>query len=1221
MSDQKINKMFENIKDSSVLKDLLETATNPIEDVKIEMQELGNGGAAETLPNNKIIINDDIDLHEVDDFVSSRLIHEISHALSNDNYLDRPEEIKAFFVQVKYLLEQGRTPNEIRDFLLPIFKNFKSKEQSLKLINDMIELATKQNETLTRTAAEDTKTKIVVVGDSIAVGTGRNIPGAIVDAEIGISTRAIASKATKNKDLHGADLAIISAGTNDYPLSQGGKNSSTASTLANIQAIRSSLKAKKYIWILPYNRQAASDIQSVISGDTVVDLQAAVAPSKDTIHPSSYAAVASAALAAGNIHLDNSSQSRPDLDQSKSKQEKLRIPSSKKGSDVMKLQQALDSLGYDIGSTGIDGIQGPSTTAAITAFQADFDLNTDGIAGPKTIDTLNQQLSSLDKVAFTKLATTHTIAFSGEEQSILDKVQKASNTLGITTYLAGGIIRDKILNKPNQDLDFVTDKDAEKLAFLLAKTYKLSDPVHMARSGATMIHLDDKFIDLIDAEKVYRPVTGKSLEQGQEGEMSIFMDDAYRRDLTMNSLMYNLETKKIIDPTGKGFSDLENKVIRTIIDPHLKYRIHAPDMLRAIRFYATNQGFVFAPEMLEAMKENAHRVLPRDRGGDISPRRIERELRKAFQTPEAWLKMKGALEAVGLSNYIGEQIEAVDQDRQGGIEYNFDKTSQILSFTKLGQALDDAFIEGPQVQIDPSIQRDVQEAVNDLRQMDPNIFKGVGRIVALTGGPFGEVTSTDPTTVHINLSRIKQEVQKQIGSQYNSSDPEHKKVFDQSLRRSIVETIAHEIGHVKDFDLATHKFKGGEGAAESAAHQALQKLHYDQPMKLSENSNKLTKSARLVFKYNPNKDKKEWALVSTKDSDKVLEWYGSKKPSKDRIEQTEKRVQYFKHTKASVKPFVKRTRQPIHDVSRLIRRWKEIAYDVKHPVSETELAKLRLELEFIEEKLQEVGMSKESLKDLAHQLHTLKISSLFKLTKLASKPEEVASIALVDENSNLLIGVRTDDETFALPGGHIEQGETPSEAIIRELEEEADLEITEDDLSFLGSKLVEDAQSNNQVLVHSFSAPLKEEPSNTDEMTDWQLVDATQDNLPPEIDSNLHNKDNDVTLQLIGLQPKTAAEFNHTEVPSEDLTPALNSPPTEPYKDSYAKPWAPQKKHLKVKPIAKSSASQRGVPDDNLSSSLTLRAPYDSENLTPRESLLLEKQKQHTKKRRNKESR
>jgi hypothetical protein len=143
--------------------------------------------------------------------------------------------------------------------------------------------------------------KVVVVGDSLAVGTGSQIPNAVVDAKVGINSGAVLSKAQNDKQLQDADVAIISAGANDGA-GASGKNPNSQQTIANLEAIRKSLNAKKYVWILPYNRSVAQDIMSVVKpGDEVVDLAKTTTPSKDGIHPSSYSPVAKDAISKGGV--------------------------------------------------------------------------------------------------------------------------------------------------------------------------------------------------------------------------------------------------------------------------------------------------------------------------------------------------------------------------------------------------------------------------------------------------------------------------------------------------------------------------------------------------------------------------------------------------------------------------------------------------------------------------------------------------------------------------------------------------------------------------------------------------------------------------------------------------------------------------------------------------------------------------------------------------------
>lgn len=53
--------------------------------------------------------------------------------------------------------------------------------------------------------------------------------------------------------------------------------------------------------------------------------------------------------------------------------------------------------------------------------------------------------------------------------------------------------------------------------------------------------------------------------------------------------------------------------------------------------------------------------------------------------------------------------------------------------------------------------------------------------------------------------------------------------------------------------------------------------------------------AVLTQRTNPKTNKKEWALVGGKDHSKVLEYFGTEKPSEDRVQKSEARVQYFKN--------------------------------------------------------------------------------------------------------------------------------------------------------------------------------------------------------------------------------------------------------------------------------------------------------------------------------------
>jgi len=69
------------------------------------------------------------------------------------------------------------------------------------------------------------------------------------------------------------------------------------------------------------------------------------------------------------------------------------------GTAIADIQKALQALGYDLGPTGVDGIRGPYTKAAVKAFQAKNNLTVDGDPGIETIPVLNKAIASRPDIA------------------------------------------------------------------------------------------------------------------------------------------------------------------------------------------------------------------------------------------------------------------------------------------------------------------------------------------------------------------------------------------------------------------------------------------------------------------------------------------------------------------------------------------------------------------------------------------------------------------------------------------------------------------------------------------------------------------------------------------------------------------------------------------------------------------------------------------------------
>ena len=271
-------------------------------------------------------------------------------------------------------------------------------------------------------------TGIAVVGDSIAVGIGQAIKGAVVNATVGVNSSKILANASSDIAVQGAKLAIVSAGSNDIVKGKGNPQK----LAANIAAIKDALRAEKYVWILPYDRVASGAVSKVVGGDKTVDLKSY--PSADGLHPSSYSAVASAARAGLNLSSnvpgaprtkDKQGASTKPADNIKPGEDKmahaaatqsLSVPTGNINPAVADIQKVLLALGYKLPKHGVDGSRGPETRNAVKQFQRDNNLTVDGDPGPETIGAMNR-LVATKKIAFVKSTPADVKVSAGTGQS------------------------------------------------------------------------------------------------------------------------------------------------------------------------------------------------------------------------------------------------------------------------------------------------------------------------------------------------------------------------------------------------------------------------------------------------------------------------------------------------------------------------------------------------------------------------------------------------------------------------------------------------------------------------------------------------------------------------------------------------------------------------------------------------------------------------------------
>ncbi len=182
-------------------------------------------------------------------------------------------------------------------------------------------------------------------------------------------------------------------------------------------------------------------------------------------------------------------------------------------------------------------------------------------------------------------------------------------------------MRDWLLDRTvDCDYDIVTELDAFELAEFLYQSGCLDDhPVVFPKFGTVKLSVLGDIIELVTARsESYQESTRKP-----SVERASLRDDVFRRDFTINCLLYNLHTQEIHDLTGFGLRDLQLGVLRTPMAPHQTFHDDPLRIMRAIRFQA-QLGFEPVEPLEQAARDMASRLQI------VSGERIREELRRTI---------------------------------------------------------------------------------------------------------------------------------------------------------------------------------------------------------------------------------------------------------------------------------------------------------------------------------------------------------------------------------------------------------------------------------------------------------------------------------------------------------------------------------------------------------------------------------------------------------------
>jgi tRNA nucleotidyltransferase (CCA-adding enzyme) len=242
---------------------------------------------------------------------------------------------------------------------------------------------------------------------------------------------------------------------------------------------------------------------------------------------------------------------------------------------------------------------------------------------------------------------------SALHNKIFEVIAKASQELQVESYVIGGFVRDFLLGRDfKKDIDIVAVGSGIELALKVSELLPKKPKVQVFKTyGTAMLRFEDTEIEFVGARKESYHFESRNpvVENGT------LEDDQNRRDFTINALALSLNPNTfgdLVDPFN-GINDLENKIIKTPLDPDITYSDDPLRMMRAIRF-ATQLNFEIEENSLDSITKNAERIKI------ISGERIVDELNKILSTEKPSIGFL-LLYKTGLLDIILPELTALNQ--------------------------------------------------------------------------------------------------------------------------------------------------------------------------------------------------------------------------------------------------------------------------------------------------------------------------------------------------------------------------------------------------------------------------------------------------------------------------------------------------------------------------------------------------------------------------------
>ena len=216
---------------------------------------------------------------------------------------------------------------------------------------------------------------------------------------------------------------------------------------------------------------------------------------------------------------------------------------------------------------------------------------------------------------------------------------------GHQAWLAGGCVRDLIMNREPNDFDVATDAKPESVEKLFANAITVG-----REFGVTIVPFDGFQVEIATFRQ------DGPYEDGRRPTHVVFStpeEDAKRRDFTVNALYFDVDKKKVVDFVG-GEADIRAKTLRAVGDPDKRFDEDKLRILRAVRF-AAQLDFQIEAKTLEAVRKRHAQIAV------VAHERIRDEILKLMKSPNSPLGL-GHLRQTGLWQVIFPELGAILKD-------------------------------------------------------------------------------------------------------------------------------------------------------------------------------------------------------------------------------------------------------------------------------------------------------------------------------------------------------------------------------------------------------------------------------------------------------------------------------------------------------------------------------------------------------------------------------